>query len=78
MERATFYLPKELKRLLALRARREGRSQGEIIREALARYLARPESKSLGAGEDVEVSGRTAEAWLEAAWQGEQDGRARK
>ncbi|WP_337844213.1 CopG family transcriptional regulator [Thermus sp.] len=76
MEKITLYLPKELKRLLALKARREGRSQSEIIREALARYLARPEPKSLGAGQDLELSGRTVEAWLEAIWEGKTESRA--
>ncbi|UZX14492.1 ribbon-helix-helix domain-containing protein [Thermus sp. PS18] len=65
MEKTTLYLPKSLKRLLELKARREGRSQAELVREALERYLASPSPKSLGIGEDTEVTSRTAEAWLE-------------
>ncbi|WP_245563289.1 ribbon-helix-helix protein, CopG family [Thermus antranikianii] len=54
-----------MKRLLELKARREGRSQAELVREALERYLASPSPKSLGIGEDTGVTGRTAEARLE-------------
>ena len=68
MKKTTLYLPQRLKRLLEMRARQEGRSQAELIREALERYLSRPPSRSLGAGEDPELTGRGAEAWLEAAW----------
>ena len=68
MEKTTLYLPQRLKRLLEMRARQEGRSQAELIREALERYLSRPASRSLGAGEDPELTGRGAEAWLKAAW----------
>ncbi|WP_448569608.1 ribbon-helix-helix domain-containing protein [Thermus sp.] len=68
MVKTTLYLPQELKRLLEMRARQEGRSQAELIREAIERYLSRPGSKSLGAGADPELAGRSAEAWLEAAW----------
>ncbi|WP_460362623.1 ribbon-helix-helix domain-containing protein [Thermus antranikianii] len=50
--KTTLYLPKSLKRLLELKARREGRSQAEPVREALERYLASPPPKSLGLGED--------------------------
>mgnify|MGYP003857105693 CR=1 FL=1 len=63
--KTTLYLPKSLKRLLELKARREGRSQAELVREALERYLASPSPKSLGIGEDTGVTGRTAEARLE-------------
>lgn len=63
MEKTTLHLPTSLKRLLELKARREGRSQAELVREALERYLASPPPKSLGIGEDTEVTGRTAEAW---------------
>lgn len=71
MEKTTLYLPPELHRALREAARREGKSQAELIREALAAYLAqrqRPPFRSLGAGEDEELSGRTSEAWLERAW----------
>jgi predicted DNA-binding protein len=42
MEKTTLYLPQRLKRLLEMRARQEGRSQAELVREALERYLSRP------------------------------------
>jgi predicted DNA-binding protein len=50
MEKTTLYLPQRLKRLLEMRARQEGRSQAELVREALERYLSRPPSRSLGPG----------------------------
>lgn len=49
----------------------EGQSQAERIREALAAYLARRQSptlRSLGVGEDEELSGRASEGWLERVW----------
>ncbi|MEZ0347551.1 MAG: CopG family transcriptional regulator [Thermus sp.] len=71
MEKTTLYLPPELHRALKEAARREGKSQAELIREALAAYLAqrqRPNFRSLGVGEDEELSGRTSEGWLARAW----------
>lgn len=49
----------------------EGQSQAERIREALAAYLTqrqRPAFRSLGVGEDEELSGRASEGWLERVW----------
>jgi len=71
MEKTTLYLPTELRRALKETARREGKSQAELIREALSAYLARrkkPRLRSLGVGEDPELSGRASEKWLEEAW----------
>lgn len=39
MVRTTIYLPEELKRELEARARPEGRSEADIIRDSLARTL---------------------------------------
>lgn len=39
MVRTTIYLPEELKRELEARARLEGRSEADIIRDSLARTL---------------------------------------
>ena len=74
MEKTTLYLPPALRRALKELARREGRSQAEVIREALAAYLekkSRPVPKSLGLGEDENLAGKDAEAWLERAWEAE-------
>ena len=71
MEKTTLYLPGELQRSLATMARREGRSQAEIIRAALAAYFsARPplRLRSIGAGSDDEVTGATSEKWLRENW----------
>ena len=71
MEKTTVYLPDELQRSILAMARREGRSQAEIIRAALEAYLSeraplRP--RSIGAGSDDEVSGATSEKWLRKNW----------
>lgn len=71
MEKTTLYLPSDLHRALKEAARQEGKSQAELVREALAAYLAKrkkPELRSLGVAEDEELSGRESEAWLGKAW----------
>lgn len=40
MTKTSVYLPEQLKRDLALVARRRGRSEAELIREAIARLVA--------------------------------------
>ncbi len=71
MEKTTLYLPPEMHRALREIARRERKSQAEIIREALAAHLKRYENVEfafIGVAEDDELSGRDSEAWLEKAW----------
>lgn len=71
MEKTTLYLPPELHRALKNVARQEGKSQAELIREALAAYLARrdrPRLQSIGVAGDQGLTGRDAEVWLEKAW----------
>jgi hypothetical protein len=71
MEKTTLYLPPELQRSLLTTAKREGRSQAEIIRAALDAYLSGrtpPRMTSIGAGKDDEVSGATSENWLRKNW----------
>ena len=73
MKKLTIRLPPELRWALKEAARREGKSQAELVREALSAYLARrkkPRLRSLEAGEDPELSGRTSEKWLEEVWVG--------
>jgi hypothetical protein len=70
-ERTSLYLSVQTKRQLAQAARRLGKSQTELVNEALAEYLAkleRPEFGFIGAGEDTVVTGRTSEAWLRKNW----------
>jgi predicted transcriptional regulator len=70
MEKTTLYLPLELRRALKEQARRSGRAQAEIVREALETYLAGswPQPTSIGVGSDEEVSARTSENWLKREW----------
>ena len=71
MEKTTLYLPGELQRSLVALAKREGRSQAEIVRSALAAYFSgRTPLRlgSIGAGSDDEVSGATSEQWLRKNW----------
>ena len=71
MEKTTLYLPGELQRSLTALAKREGRSQAEILRAALDAYLsarATPPLQSIGAGSDDQVTGATSEEWLHKNW----------
>lgn len=71
VEKTTLYLPADLQRALQEQARRSGRPQAELVREALRAYLegtASPRPRSLGLGEDAGLSGRDSEAWLERQW----------
>lgn len=71
MEKTTLYLPTDLHRWLREEARRTGRSQAELIREAIARYadqVPRSLPRSIGLGSDPELSGADAEEWLRDTW----------
>jgi predicted transcriptional regulator len=71
MEKTTVYLPGDLAARIRELAKRRGRPAAELIRDALARYVAeqvRPSPASLGAGEDPELSARESEDWLRARW----------
>ncbi len=73
MEKTTIYLPPELHRALKEAARREKRPQAEVLRRALEEYLGReerPRLRSVGIGEDTELSGVDSEDWLRAEWRG--------
>ena len=74
MNKTTLYLSPETQRTLRELARRTGRPQAEVIREALDLYLKqhgrRPLPCSIGAGEDTELAARDSEEWLKARWQG--------
>jgi predicted transcriptional regulator len=72
MEKTTVYLNTSLQHNLAQTARQLGKSQAELIRQAVTEYLERHAPKrefaSLGAGEDLELSARDADDFLRAAW----------
>lgn len=73
MEKPTLYLPKEMQRALREAARREGEPQAVLIRRALEKYLrkrGRPALRSVGMGEDEELSARDTEDWLRTEWGG--------
>lgn len=71
MQKTTLYLTAETQRGLREEARRSGRAQAELIREALNAYLAkrpRPLPRSIGIVADGRVTGRTSKAWLRREW----------
>lgn len=71
MNKTTLYLPDHLQRALRSAARRTGRRQADLVREALEVYLrqqAAPWPRSIGAGEDAELAAVDSEDWLRAQW----------
>jgi predicted transcriptional regulator len=71
VDKTTIYLPDDLHRGLRDAARRAGRGQADLIREALVAYLSKLEAPvpgSIGAGEDDGLTARDSEAWLRDAW----------
>lgn len=71
MEKTTIYLPSELHRALKEAARSEKKAQAEVLRQALEEYLERkerPRLRSVGIGEDRELSAADSEDWLHARW----------
>lgn len=71
MEKTTIYLPGDLHRALKEAARSEKKAQAEVLRQALEEYLERrerPRLRSVGIGEDRELSGADSEDWLHARW----------
>lgn len=72
MQKTTLYLPKALHRAVKEAAKREGRSQTEIVRAALESYLAqRPKTlpRSIGAASDGTLSATEGKAWVRDTWQ---------
>jgi predicted transcriptional regulator len=71
VQKTTLYIPTDLQRSLAAIAKREGRSQADIVRSALAAYLSARDAvpfRSIGSGTDDEVSGASSEDWLRKNW----------
>lgn len=72
MNKTTLYLPDELHRRIRDLSRRTGRPQAEVIRGALERYIEgepSPLPRSIGVGEDDDLSGQDSEDWLRRNWQ---------
>lgn len=71
MSKTTLYLPVELQRALRAEAKRSGTSQADLVRQALAAFLAgrqRPLPSSLGIVADGSLAARDTEDWLRNAW----------
>lgn len=71
LNKTTIYLPDELHRSLQAAARRTGKSQAHLIREAVEGFLEeddRPRLRSIGVGEDAELDARHAKEWLREHW----------
>lgn len=76
MRRTTIFLTDDLDQLLQETSRRTSRSQAEIVREALTRYLQaqqRPWPRSLGMGSnsDQTVTSESVKAWGRDRWRQE-------
>jgi len=81
MEKTTLYLPARMQAELRALARRAARPQAELIREAIADYVARQElpwPTSIGSAENTTVPGEASEAWLREAWSHEDARPARR
>lgn len=71
MQKTTLYLPDTLNQLLKVEAKRQNKSQAELMREALAGYLqSRPRTlpRSLGLADDAGVSAAESEDWIHGRW----------
>ena len=71
VRKTTVYLPEDLMSELHDAARRSGRSQAELVRDALRAYLDgedRPAPRSFGRGADTELAARDSKAWLRRQW----------
>jgi Arc/MetJ-type ribon-helix-helix transcriptional regulator len=71
MQKTTLYLPDELQRQLQEAARRTGRSQADLIREALTTFLGTvqpPRPRSIGMGDNPDLHGEDTEDWLRRNW----------
>ena len=80
MRRTTVFLPDETAEALQEAARRLGRPQSELLREALEEYLPRharpwPESVAAGRHHVAGVTARNAKASVRAEWDREHDDR---
>jgi hypothetical protein len=71
VDKTTLYLTDGLRRALKDAARRQGRPQAELVREALERYLQeqpRPWPKSIGMISDGTLDASTIKDWIRENW----------
>lgn len=73
MKKTTVYLPDDLLREVESLARREGRPQAQIVREALTKYVTdnpRPMPSIIGIAQGPEdgVDSTNVKAWLKENW----------
>jgi hypothetical protein len=72
MKRKTVYFHEEMALEIRSRAKQEQRTEADLIREAVATYLAnrkRPLPRILGMASGGLVSGEESEDWLMANWE---------
>ena len=72
MEKTTLYLPADLQHRLRAEARRRGRPQAELVRDALDAYLRRrkrPLPRFIGIVDDPGFDARDTDEWLDREWQ---------
>lgn len=72
MEKTTLYLPPRIQAELRALARRTGRSQAALIRDALEAYVAgqdQPWPSSIGIGADGSLDAENVEPWLAEHWE---------
>lgn len=71
MQKTTLYLPDTLNQQLKVEAKRQNKSQAELMREALEGYIqSRPRTlpRSLGLADDAGVSAAESEDWIHGRW----------
>lgn len=72
MKKTSIYFPEEMTTEIKTRAKQEKRSEAELIREAVAVYLAngkRPLPSFVGMASGGKISGEESEDWLMANWE---------
>jgi Arc/MetJ-type ribon-helix-helix transcriptional regulator len=75
MHKTTLYLPEELEHRLRDESRRTGRSQAELIRDALSTFLSqspRELPRFVGMADDPGLDASDAKAWVRNRWGGAQ------
>lgn len=80
MEKTTLYLTEELQAGIRDLARRSGRPQAELIREAVAEYVSRAERpwpRSIGIARSGTLPATDAKRWVHAEWDREDAERRR-
>lgn len=81
VHKTTVYLPDELRRDLAAKAKRTGVPQADLIRDAVRRSLEddeQPWPRSIGVGSSGRFNARDDEAVLEREWAGRAASPARR